>query len=572
MGLSFSCFSSLHAQPNLIPNWSFEELDSIPLPGSTNLIRFGSLGDTFISHWYNPLTLPSSPISRVHRPQDFVIERSKPSYHPLHLSNYLYFTTKIFGSISQDSAISSDFQYGFSQVKLKEELNENCPYKFSTYVRSIGLSGNDLFLQLDPYGNFFSSKMITCDHFGFYFSMGPIIDSITINGSDIFDRGIQPQIILGRFLTDTSKYHLIQGNIMAAGGEQFLTIGLFEPVQNKLFYHFRDSSVKRMPDSLLPYFELEYYIDSLSLTALPADSSELVIIGDTTFCQGDSLRVEAQMSGGRQWQWRDGPRSPVRYLSQPGTYYLEALDPCGYRHRDSITLRYPETLGALPGGDTSLCAGEQVIFNLDPELHYRLNGQVVSGQLALTAPAQYRWEISNGCDTLRQNWHYAQKQVPALPPPGLVPDTSLCPPNIWVLPLPDSAYQYRLDGQRRSLPIAVNQPGNYRLSVSQACDSAEYAFRVDQESCAPELFIAKAFSPNGDGLNDRFSLKGEQPDEFEIRIFNRWGQQVFYSRDFSESWEGRYRDEAVSGTFQYKVYYQLRGYEIFRTGVVRVLR
>jgi len=127
VGLSFSGFSLLQAQPNLIPNWSFEELDSIPLPGSTNLIRFGSLGDTFIRHWYNPLTLPSSPISRVHRPQDFIIDRIKSSYHPLHLSNYLFFTTKIFGSVSQDSAIFSDFQYGFSQVRLKAELNKNCP-------------------------------------------------------------------------------------------------------------------------------------------------------------------------------------------------------------------------------------------------------------------------------------------------------------------------------------------------------------------------------------------------------------------------------------------------------------
>lgn len=535
-------------------------------------MRYGQQGDTLLRHGYNPVTRAFASITAFANPEIFgPPPQGWMYYRAMHEKRYLMHVLRTRVSLA-DTATPADIEYPYAQVELLDTLQGQCPYYFEAYVLAVAKSFWDEFSRLDFQGPNYSSQLFTTRSFGFHFGTERILDSLTDHGHEILNRGLQPQITLGRFLRDTNHYHLIQGQFTASGGEKFLTIGIFDSLNGQSVYYFRDSSIRTIPDTSFPWFHSHFYTDSLSLTALPADFSELVILGDTTFCQGDSLRVEAQMSGGRQWQWRDGPRSPVRYLSQPGTYYLEALDPCGYRHRDSITLRYPETLGALPGGDTSLCAGEQVVLNLNPELHYRLNGQVVSGQLALTAPAQYRWEISNGCDTLRQNWHYAQKQMPALPPPGLVPDTSLCPPNIWVLPLPDSAYQYRLDGQRRSLPIAVNQPGNYRLSVSQACDSAEYAFRVGQESCAPELFIAKAFSPNGDGLNDRFSLKGEQPDEFEIRIFNRWGQQVFYSRDFSESWEGRYRDEAVSGTFQYKVYYQLRGYEIFRTGVVRVLR
>jgi len=49
-----------------------------------------------------------------------------------------------------------------------------------------------------------------------------------------------------------------------------------------------------------------------------------------------------------------------------------------------------------------------------------------------------------------------------------------------------------------------------------------------------------AFSPNNDGMNDEFTFMsfGTNLKSFEINIFNRWGQEVFTSRDGDFSWNG----------------------------------
>ncbi len=53
------------------------------------------------------------------------------------------------------------------------------------------------------------------------------------------------------------------------------------------------------------------------------------------------------------------------------------------------------------------------------------------------------------------------------------------------------------------------------------------------------IYIPNAFSPDGDGLNEEFGFKGSGivPD-IEFRIFDRWGEQVFFTTDIKEMWKG----------------------------------
>ena len=52
------------------------------------------------------------------------------------------------------------------------------------------------------------------------------------------------------------------------------------------------------------------------------------------------------------------------------------------------------------------------------------------------------------------------------------------------------------------------------------------------------LYIPNSFSPNGDGKNDTFGAYGSEIKEFEMRIYNRWGQQVFFTDDINNHWRG----------------------------------
>jgi len=72
------------------------------------------------------------------------------------------------------------------------------------------------------------------------------------------------------------------------------------------------------------------------------------------------------------------------------------------------------------------------------------------------------------------------------------------------------------------------------------------------------LYIPNGFTPNNDGLNDYFFTQGYGITAFEIFIFSRWGQMVFYADDMQTTWDGRVMGKksneiAMQGVYAYKI-------------------
>jgi gliding motility-associated-like protein len=63
--------------------------------------------------------------------------------------------------------------------------------------------------------------------------------------------------------------------------------------------------------------------------------------------------------------------------------------------------------------------------------------------------------------------------------------------------------------------------------------------KIDIES-GPTIYAPKAFTPNGDGLNETFKplFSKDDVEEFEIFIYNRWGRLVYHSKDYHNGWSG----------------------------------
>lgn len=69
---------------------------------------------------------------------------------------------------------------------------------------------------------------------------------------------------------------------------------------------------------------------------------------------------------------------------------------------------------------------------------------------------------------------------------------------------------------------------------------------------APEFTIPNAFTPNGDGWNDRLCFNADIVGEFSIAIYNRWGQCVYQSDDATQCWDGIFRNTpALAGVYTY---------------------
>jgi len=77
------------------------------------------------------------------------------------------------------------------------------------------------------------------------------------------------------------------------------------------------------------------------------------------------------------------------------------------------------------------------------------------------------------------------------------------------------------------------------------------------------LHIPNAFSPNGDGINDPWVIQGiDNYPRAEVFIFNRWGQQLWYSKGYGTPWNGFYNGKPLPmGTYYYLIKLNKKGYE-----------
>lgn len=97
----------------------------------------------------------------------------------------------------------------------------------------------------------------------------------------------------------------------------------------------------------------------------------------------------------------------------------------------------------------------------------------------------------------------------------------------------------------------INRPGNYSHTISSPgkCDSF-INLKLNLRLCYPVvpciLEFPGAFTPDGNGINDEFKpVISCNILEYQLSIYNRWGQQVFKSDNPSVGWNGKFLSETV---------------------------
>ncbi|MBI9061804.1 MAG: PKD domain-containing protein [Marinilabiliaceae bacterium] len=102
-------------------------------------------------------------------------------------------------------------------------------------------------------------------------------------------------------------------------------------------------------------------------------------------------------------------------------------------------------------------------------------------------------------------------------------------------------------------PVETTQ---YTVQVTDTaeCFTVEFPFTVMVEK-KYSLDVPSAFTPNGDGINDKIFVKGWGIKELiNIQIYNSYGETVYQSNAIHESWDGTYKGASQpAGTFNYIV-------------------
>ncbi|MEN9497301.1 MAG: hypothetical protein RL750_200, partial [Bacteroidota bacterium] len=82
------------------------------------------------------------------------------------------------------------------------------------------------------------------------------------------------------------------------------------------------------------------------------------------------------------------------------------------------------------------------------------------------------------------------------------------------------------------------------------------------------------FTPNGDGRNDLLNVYGNYIASAEFRIFNQWGELIFYTTDHTKGWDGTHKGKAQPiGVYAYTLKVVLQDNTIkIKTGSINLIR
>jgi gliding motility-associated-like protein len=122
--------------------------------------------------------------------------------------------------------------------------------------------------------------------------------------------------------------------------------------------------------------------------------------------------------------------------------------------------------------------------------------------------------------------------------------------------------------------------GQYRLVVTDLSGCTAQASVNIQVDRRRDVYPPNVFSPDGDGLNDRFTIYGRGVTEIKLlQVFDRWGNQLFLGErltpgEESQGWDGRYRGQEMGpGVYVWMaVLVFIDGEELVLSGDISIVR
>jgi gliding motility-associated-like protein len=302
---------------------------------------------------------------------------------------------------------------------------------------------------------------------------------------------------------------------------------------------------------------------TITLNISPAPEADLE--NDTALCQGQSLTLRAN-SGYKAYYWNgdlsDSTRQSI-VVNSVGTFWLLVRNNDGCTATDTmkITALHP-TPAVQATQDMTICQGETIqLYASGGDYYTWSTGQSNSSTITVSPNMNTTYTVIahtlEGCRSGQEDI-----TISVLP----TPTTPLFSKGSQVHCFDDEPYRLHTDWGNHFLwlpsgdtteSILVYEPGIYSVKVSNEHGCSISGEVTITEYCPGKLFVPLAFSPNGDGNNDELEIFGRHIGDFEIKIFNRWGEIIFISNERTHQWDGKFRGEDMPvGTYPWIIHYK----------------
>ncbi|MDG1331808.1 MAG: gliding motility-associated C-terminal domain-containing protein [Crocinitomicaceae bacterium] len=302
---------------------------------------------------------------------------------------------------------------------------------------------------------------------------------------------------------------------------------------------------------------------------------------DTSLCAGGSVEVGESLTSGYLYSWSpaglvDDPTNPhpIATYTTDTTLIVTVTDTwTGCTKTDTVVL----TSAPLPifdlGGTAVLCNGASMV--LDPGIVGAVVWQDGSTNPTFTATSAgtYHATVTDGLCEFSDTIIASTATLPAI---NLDNDYLICEGATTVIaPESVSPGQYLWNTGSTQPALQVTDFGEYILTYSNGCGTASDTIVIGDLGCGCSIYLPNTFTPDSDEFNQLFKCEYSCVFyDFEILIYNRWGEIVFESKDPDIGWDATYNGAIVqSGTYTYAVRYTSdKGVEKDFTGHVNILR
>lgn len=189
--------------------------------------------------------------------------------------------------------------------------------------------------------------------------------------------------------------------------------------------------------------------------------------------------------------------------------------------------------------DTFICTGEKIILDASQDVPatYLWQNQTTNSTFEAEDLGNYWVFVTVDNCSIKEEVTISKKAFKV----NFDADTTICKgASVKLEVLEKDATIKWQDGSTNSIFVA-NQKGTYNVEITkEGCSIVESAY-VNEVVCEDCIRIPNAFTPNGDNLNERFRVFSNcLIDKFSMMIYNRFGEQVFYSDNFNNSWDGTF--------------------------------
>ena len=303
----------------------------------------------------------------------------------------------------------------------------------------------------------------------------------------------------------------------------------------------------------------------VDVDGLPTDYT---ISSNSPVCAGSNLQFNAEGGVSYIWSGPNGFYDDVSYahiyhatLADSGVYYVQIKSFGGCVKTDSLLVKVLGTEEVTAGTSQSICKGETVQLYATGGTKYAWKPVTGLSDPAIANPKATPQNTMSYIVTASNNFGCSDTASVKITILNSIPVKAIISSPDYLCRPSDSARfenkstgniaEWNWDFGNGMKSLLQNPPVENYFIAGNATSYTVYLIVTDSAGCADTtshvmkvenncyIAVPTAFTPNGDGVNDYlYPLNAYKATDLTFRVFNRYGQLVFETTDWTKKWDG----------------------------------